>query len=66
MNLTRTIKVTIYCHKINFIVNSKSRALEKPLIVMDQLWHLVRFTAKSKIPKKGTLSEAALGERNKI
>ena len=24
------------------------------------------FTAKSKIPKKGTLSEAALGERNKI
>ncbi len=25
-----------------------------------------KFTAKSKIPKKGTLSEAALGERNKI
>ena len=24
------------------------------------------FTAKSKIPKKGTLSEAALGKRNKI
>ena len=24
------------------------------------------FTAKSKIPKKGTLSQAALGERNKI
>jgi len=41
LNLTRTIKVTIYCYKINFIVTSKSRALEKPLIV-DQLWHLVR------------------------
>ena len=25
-----------------------------------------KFTAKSKIPKKRTLSEAALGERNKI
>ena len=24
------------------------------------------FTAESKIPKKGTLSEAVLGERNKI
>jgi len=32
----------MYCYEINFIVTSKSRALEKPLIVMDQLWHLVR------------------------
>ena len=43
MNLTRTIEVTIYCYEINFIGTSKSRALEKPLIVMDQLWHLVRW-----------------------
>ena len=33
---------TIYCYEINFIVTSKSRALMKQLIVMDQLWHLVR------------------------
>jgi hypothetical protein len=25
-----------------------------------------KFTAKSQIPKKGTLSDAVLGERNKI
>ena len=43
LNLTRTIGVTIYCYKINFIVTSKSRALKKQLIVMDQLWHVVRL-----------------------
>ena len=32
----------MYCFDINFIVTSKSRALENPLIVIDQLWHLVR------------------------
>ena len=37
------LPVTIYCYMINFIVTSKSRALEKPLIVMDQLWHLVSY-----------------------
>ncbi len=36
------LPVIIYCCKINFIVTSKSRTLKKPLIVMDQLWHLVR------------------------
>ncbi len=45
MNLTRTIGVTIYCYEVNFIVTSKSRALMKQLIVMDQLWHLVRDSA---------------------
>ncbi len=39
---TGTIGITIYCYEINFSVTGKSRALEKPLIVMDQLWHLVR------------------------
>ena len=34
---------TIYCYEINFIVTSKSRALMKQLIVIDQLWHLVRM-----------------------
>jgi len=43
LNLTRTIGITIYCYEINFNVTGKSRALEKPLIVMDQLWHLVRL-----------------------
>ena len=43
MNLIRTIGVTVYCYEINFIVTSKSTALEKPLIVMDQLWHLVSY-----------------------
>ncbi len=42
LNLTRTIGVTIYCYEINFIVTSKSRALEKLLIVMDQLWQFQR------------------------
>jgi hypothetical protein len=42
MNLTRTIGVIIYCYKINFIVTSKSRTQKKQLIVIDQLWHLVR------------------------
>jgi len=37
------LPVTIYCYEINFIVTSKSRALIKQLIVMDQLWHLVRW-----------------------
>jgi hypothetical protein len=37
------LPVTIYCYEINFIVTSKSRALMKQLIVMDQLWHLVRY-----------------------
>jgi len=46
LNLTRTIGVTIFWYEINFIITSKSGALEKPLIVMDQLWHLVRCTAK--------------------
>jgi len=36
------LPVTICCYEINFIVTSKSRALMKQLIVMDQLWHLVR------------------------
>ena len=43
------LPVTIYCYKINFIVTSKIRALEKPLIVMDQLWHLVIRCKKSSI-----------------
>jgi hypothetical protein len=42
LNLTRTIGVTIYCYEINFIVTSKSRTQKKQLIVIDQLWHLVR------------------------
>ncbi len=42
LNLTRTIGVTIYCYEINFIVISKSRTQKKQLIVIDQLWHLVR------------------------
>jgi hypothetical protein len=46
LNLTRTIGVTIYCYEINFIVTSKSRALMKQLIVIDQLWHLVRLSVK--------------------
>jgi len=40
------LPVTIYCYEINFIVTSKSRALMKQLIVMDQLWHLVRMLIK--------------------
>jgi len=43
LNLTRTIGVTIYCYEINFIVTSKSRTQKKQLIVIDQLWHLVRY-----------------------
>jgi len=43
LNLTRTIGVTIYCYEINFIVTSKSRTQKKHLIVIDQLWHLVRY-----------------------
>jgi len=42
LNLTRAIEVTIYCYEINFIVTSKSRTQKKQLIVIDQLWHLVR------------------------
>jgi len=55
LNLTRTIGVTIYCYEVNFIVTSKSRALEKPLIVMDQLWHLVREGN----PKAGVVKDIA-------
>ena len=37
----------MYCYEINFIVTSKSRALMKQLIVIDQLWHLVRLLIMS-------------------
>ncbi len=46
MNLTRTIGVIIYCYEINFIVTSKSRTQKKQLIVIDQLWHLVRMVVE--------------------
>jgi hypothetical protein len=35
-------------------------------IMARQDWDKPEFTTKSKIPKKGTLKDAALGERNKI
>ena len=37
------VPVTIYCYEIKFIVTSKSRTQKKQLIVIDQLWHLVRM-----------------------
>ena len=52
------LPVIIYCYEINFIVTSKSRALEKPLIVMDQLWHLLRML--------GQQNHAAGGENGSI
>jgi DNA-binding transcriptional regulator PaaX len=48
LNLTRTIGITIYCYEINFIVTSKSRTQKKQLIVIDQLWHLVRDSSTYK------------------
>ena len=56
MNLTRTIGVIIYCYEINFIVTSKSRALMKQLIVIDQLWHLVRMVVMF-VDSKGRKTE---------
>jgi hypothetical protein len=56
LNLTRTIGVTIYCYEINFIVTSKSRALMKQLIVIDQLWHLVRMVVMF-VDSKGRKTE---------
>ena len=44
------VPVTIYCYEINFIVTSKSRTYKKQLIVMDQLWHLVRYPKRKGIP----------------
>jgi hypothetical protein len=55
LNLTRTIGVTIYCYEINLITTSKSRALMKQLIVMDQLWHLVRSHKCSRAPIESEL-----------
>ena len=74
MNLTRTIGVTIYCYEINFIVTSKSRALMKQLIVIDQLWHLVRTQALVKhdcetcpaCMKKNPITQPAKGSRKPI
>ena len=58
---------TIYCYEINFIVTSKSRALMKQLIVMDQLWHLVRMVTAlraTKLMMMATITTMATGDED--
>jgi hypothetical protein len=55
---------TIYCYEINFIVTSKSRALMKQLIVMDQLWHLVRELSRGFVLCLFTLASETILQRH--